>query len=211
MRVDHNGIHAEYREFWLTSFAVEHPTSVLVMTAILIIWGLISYFQVPKEASPDVTVPFIAVNTMYAGVAPEDIETLLTRPIEEELNRIADVKEIRSSSVESFSSISVEFNAGMDMTEALQLVREKVDIAKPELPMAAEEPQIIEFNLSEFPILQVNISGEYSLVRLKRLAEDIQDEIEQIPSVLEVTLAGGLEREVKVEVDLSSTGFPIRT
>jgi multidrug efflux pump subunit AcrB len=207
VRVDHNGIHAEYREFWLTSFAVEHPTSVLVMTAILIIWGLISYFQVPKEASPDVTVPFIAVNTMYAGVAPEDIETLLTRPIEEELNRIADVKEIRSSSVESFSSISVEFNAGMDMTEALQLVREKVDIAKPELPMAAEEPQIIEFNLSEFPILQVNISGEYSLVRLKRLAEDIQDEIEQIPSVLEVTLAGGLEREVKVEVDLARLKF----
>ncbi|UCF10352.1 MAG: efflux RND transporter permease subunit, partial [Candidatus Bipolaricaulota bacterium] len=197
----------QYREFWPTSFAVDHPTSVLVMTFIVIIWGLISYLQVPKEASPDITVPLIAVNTVYSGVAPEDIETLITRPIEEELNRIADVKEIVSSSVEGYSSISVEFEAGMDMTEALQLVREKVDIAKPELPEAAEEPAVVEFNLSEFPILQVNVSGEYSLVRLKELAEDLQDEIEQIPSVLEVTLSGGLEREVQVNVDLARLKF----
>ncbi len=197
----------QYRQFWLTSFAVDHPTSVLVMTTIVIIWGLISYLQVPKEASPDITVPFIAVNTAYSGVAPEDIETLITRPIEEELNRIADVKEILSSSMEGFSRISVEFEAGMDMTEALQLVREKVDIAKPELPEAAEEPAVVEFNLSEFPILQVNVSGEYSLVRLKQLAEDVQDEIEQIPSVLEVTLSGGLEREVQVDVDLARLKF----
>ena len=174
---------------------------------LIVLGGLYSYLTIPKEASPDITVPFVAVNTFYSGVAPEDIETLITRPLEEELNKISDIKTLTSQSVESLSSITAEFEAGMDMTEALQLVREKVDIAKPELPEAAEEPAIVEFNFSEFPIMQVNVSGEYSLVRLKELAEDIQDEIEQIPSVLSVQVSGGLEREVKVDVDLGKLKF----
>ncbi|NIR45714.1 MAG: efflux RND transporter permease subunit [Gemmatimonadetes bacterium] len=205
-RVEREG-HGSYKEFWLTSFAVDHPTSVLVLTFSVILAGLVSYIQVPKEAAPEITVPYIAVNTIYPGVAPEDIETLITREIEDELNKIGDVKEITSTSVEGYSSVVVEFEAGMDMTEALQLVREKVDIAKPELPEAAEEPMIIEFNFAEFPIMQVNISGEYSLVRLKQLAEDIEDRIEQIPAVLEVTLSGGLEREVQVDVDLAKLKY----
>jgi multidrug efflux pump len=195
--------HGHYKEFWLTSFAVDHPTSVLVFMLIVIIAGLISYVRVPKEAAPEITIPYVAVNTIYPGVAPEDIETLITRELEDELNQIGDVKEITSNSVEGYSSIVVEFEAGMDMTEALQLVREKVDIAKPELPPAAEEPMIVEFNFAEWPIMQVNISGEYSLVRLKRLAEDIQDRLEQIPTVLDVGLSGGLEREVQIDVDLA--------
>lgn len=197
----------KYKEFWLTSFAVDHATSVLVGMFLILLAGLWSYLTVPKEAAPDITVPFIAVNTVYPGVAPEDIETLITRPLEEELNRISDLKTLTSRSVEGLSSITAEFEAGMDMTEALQLVREKVDIAKPELPEASEEPQIVEFNFSDFPILQVNIAGDYSLVRLKDLAEDIQDEIEQIPSVLSVSLSGGLEREVKVDVDLAKLKY----
>jgi multidrug efflux pump subunit AcrB len=197
----------KYKEFWLTSFAVDHPTSVLVLVALIFLAGLWSYITVPKEATPDVSVPFVAVNTIYPGVAPEDIETLVTRPIEEELNRIADLKTLTSTSVEGISTITAEFEAGMDMTEALQQVREKVDIAKPELPPAAEEPQIIEFNFSDFPILQVNVAGEYSLVRLKEVAEEIQDEIEQIPAVLSVNLSGGLEREVKVDVDLAKLKY----
>ena len=198
---------AKYKEFWLTSFSVDHPTSVLVLLAIILLAGLWSYVTVPKEATPDVTVPFVAVNTVYPGVAPEDIETLITRPIEEELNRISDLKTLTSSSVEGVSTITAEFEAGMDMTEALQQVREKVDIAKPELPSAAEEPQILEFNFADFPILQVNVAGDYSLVRLKALAEDLQDEIEQIPAVLSVSLSGGLEREVQVDVDLAKLKY----
>ncbi len=199
--------HGQFKEFWLTSFAVNHPTSVLVLTAMVIIAGLISYIQVPKEAAPEITIPLVAINTVYPGVAPEDIETLITRPLEDELNKIADVEVITSTSVEGYSNINVEFVAGMDMTEALQLVREKVDIAKPELPEAAEEPLIIEFNFAEWPIMQVNVSGEYSLVRLKQVAEDLQDRLEQIPTVLEVTLSGGLEREVQVDVDLAKLKY----
>jgi multidrug efflux pump subunit AcrB len=196
-----------YKTFWLTNFAVDHPISVLTLFVLIVLGGLYSYLTVPKEASPDITVPFVAVTTVYSGVAPEDIETLITRPLEEELNQISDIKTLTSQSVESYSSITAEFEAGMDMTEALQLVREKVDIAKPELPEAAEEPAIVEFNFSEFPIMQVNVSGEYNLVRLKELAEDIQDEIEQVSSVLSVQLSGGLEREVKVDVDLGKLKY----
>ena len=202
-RGDGRAGHGHYKEFWLTSFAVDHPTSVLALMFIIIVLGLISYLRVPKEAAPEIQIPIVAVNTIYAGVAPEDIETLITRPLEDELNTIADVDELTSTSVEGYSNIIVEFVAGMDMTEALQLVRERVDIAKPELPNAAEEPMIIEFNFAEFPIMQVNVSGEYSLVRLKQVAEGLQDRLEQIPSVLDVTLSGGLEREVQVDVDMA--------
>ena len=196
-----------FKEFGLTSMAVRHPTVVLVLTAIIIVTGLASYISIPKESSPEIIIPTIVVNTIYPGVSPRDIETLVTRPIEDELNTIADVKDVTSTSIEGYSSILVEFDAGMDMNEALQRVREKVDIAKPDLPAAAEEPGIFEINFSQFPIMQVNIAGPYSLVRLREVAEDLQDRIEQIPSVLEVQLSGGLEREVQVDVDLSKLQF----
>jgi len=199
--------HGVFKELKLTSLAVDHPTSVIVLMVIIIVAGLAAYFAIPRESTPEVTVPNIIVTTIYPGVAPKDIETLITRPIEEELNAIADVKTITSSSIEGYSSINIEFNAGVDMNKARQEVREKVDIAKPELPQAAEDPQIFEINISEFPIMQVNISGDYDLVRLRDVAEELQDRIEQVASVLEVTLAGGLEREVKVDVDLANLKF----
>jgi len=195
------------KEFFLTSFAVDHPTMVMVLTGIMLVLGIAAYIRIPKESSPEIVVPNLIVNTIYPGVAPKDIETLITRPVEEELNTIADVKQITSVSAEGYSSINVEFEAGVNMDEALARVREKVDIAKPELPEAAEEPQIIEINFAQFPIMQVNVSGPYSLVRLREVAEDVQDELEQIPSVLEVQLSGGLEREVKVDVDLAKLKF----
>jgi len=196
-----------FKEFGLTSYAIDHPTSVVVLAAFLAILGIGSYLTIPKESSPEIVVPNIIVNTIYPGVAPGDMETLVTRPLEEELNTIADVKTISSTSVEGYSSINVEFEAGVDMNEALQRVREKVDIAKPKLPAAAEEPGIFEINFSEFPIMQVNIAGPYSLERLRQVAEDLQDKLEQIPSVLEVQLAGGLEREVQVDVDLAKLKY----
>lgn len=196
-----------FKEFKLTSLAIDFPTSVLVLTAIVVLSGVAAYGAIPRESNPEITIPNIVVNTVYPGVAPSDIETLITRPIEDELNSIGDVKTITSTSIEGVSSINVEFNAGVDMAEARQEVREKVDIARPELPDAAEEPQVFEINFSDFPILQVNISGDYDLVRLRDVAEDLQDRLEQIPTVLDVTLAGGLEREVQVDVDLAKLKY----
>jgi len=196
-----------FKEFKLTSLAIDYPTSVLVLTVIIVLSGIVAYGAIPRESNPEVTIPNIVVNTVYPGVAPRDIESLITRPIEDELNSIGDVKTITSTSIEGVSSINVEFNAGVDMAEARQEVREKVDIARPELPDAAEEPQVFEINLSDFPILQVNVSGDYDLVRLREVAEDLQDRLEQIPTVLDVTLAGGLEREVQVDVDLAKLKY----
>ncbi len=199
--------HGEHREFWLTNFAIKHRTSVLFGMIIILLMGASAYVTLPKEAAPEIEVPFLAINTIYPGVAPEDIENLITRHIEEELNTLKDVKEITSTSVEGYSSISVEFNTGVNIDDALQKVRDKVDLAKPDLPEEAEEPQIFEFNFAEFPIMFVNVSGKYDLVRLKEVAEDLKDEFEQIPEVLEVQLSGGLEREVQVDVDLAKLKF----
>ncbi len=198
MRVDLD----RYKEFRLTSFAIRNPTSVLVITVIIVVMGITSYIRIPKEASPEITIPNILVNTVYPGASPGDVESLITRPLERELATIDDIKNLTSNSVEGYSMVNVEFNAGTDMDEALSRVREKVDLARPELPDEVDEPRVIEINMSDFPIMQVNISGEYSQVRLKEIAEELQDRIEGIPEVLEANLSGGLEREVQVNVDL---------
>ncbi|MEX2583371.1 MAG: efflux RND transporter permease subunit [Gemmatimonadota bacterium] len=190
------------REFRPTNFALDSKISVLVLVAIIAIMGIISYRAIPKEANPEITMPMVAVNTSYPGVSPGDMETLVTRVIEEELNNISDLETLTSTTVEGYSSITAEFGTQVDMNEALQKVRERVDLARPELPSDANDPMIMEFNMAEFPIMQVNVSGEYSLVQLKEIATDLQERLEQIPSILQIGLSGGLEREVKVDVDL---------
>ncbi len=192
-----------FKEFGPTSLAIEHRTSILVLLFIIAIMGALAYRATPKESFPEMAIPMIAVNTIYPGVSPGDVETQVTRVLEEDLSTISDIVELTSTSVEGYSSIVAEFNAGMNLDEALQSVREKVDLAKPDLPDDAEDPTIVEFNFSEVPIMQVNLSGEYGLVRLKELAEELQDRFEAIPAVLRADVRGGLEREVKVDVDLA--------
>ena len=135
------------------------------------------------------------------------MESLVTRKLEDELSNISDIKNMTSSSAEGYSNINLEFEPSVDIEDALQKVREKVDLAKPELPEDAEEPTVQEINLSEFPIMNVNLSGEYDEVILKEIAEDLQDKIEAIPSVLGVDLTGGTEREVQVDVDLAKMKY----
>lgn len=190
------------KEFGLSSFSIDNRISVLVLALLIAIMGIQAYLSIPKESSPDITVPNIMVITTYPGVSPEDMESLVTRKLEDELSNISDIKEMSSTSSEGYSNINMEFNSDVNIDDAMQKVREKVDLAKSELPSEAEDPIIQEINFSEFPIMQVNVSGEYGLVQLKEIAEDLQEQLESIPSVLEVNLAGGLEREVKVDVNL---------
>ena len=196
-----------FKEFVLTSLAVENRTSVVVLFFFITFAGLVFYRAIPKESFPETEIPSIAVNTIYPGVSPADIESLVTRKIEEELNTISGLKELTSTSVEGYSSIVAEFETSTNMDEALQKVREKVDLARPEIPSDAEDPAIFEFSMSDAPVMQVNIAGGYGLVRLKELGEDLQERIEAIPAVLRVDLRGGLEREVKVEVNLSKLQY----
>ncbi len=180
--------------------AVSKRTSVVVLAMIIIVFGFMSYNSLPRESAPDITIPYIFITTSYPGVAPEDIEQSITIPIEKKLKGLEAVKQIRSSSTEGISSIIIEFVAGTDIDEVLSKTKDKVDLAKPDLPADLEEdPEVIEINISELPILVLSLSGPVGLVRLKEIAEDLQDDIESIPGVLEAEVTGGLEREIRVE------------
>ena len=195
------------QEFWLTSFSIKNRTSVLVLLFLIAIMGVVSYLTIPKENFPSINVPNIFVVTVYPGVSPEDMESLVTRKLEDELGNISDIKTMTSTSAEGYSNINLEFDPNVDIEDALQKVREKVDLAKPELPEDAEEPTVQEINFAEFPIMNINLSGEYNELILKDIAEDLQDKIEGIPSVLGVDLTGGIEREVQVDVDLAKMKY----
>ena len=196
----------------VTNISIRNRTTVFVLSAAILISGAWSYRVLPREAAPDVQIPIVLVNTSYRGVSPEDIETSITIEIEKKLKGLSDVREITSTSSEGFSSIVVEFDPSFDIDTALQKVRDKVEQAKGELPAEADEPEIVEVNVSEFPILIINIAGEASLVKLKEVADDLQDEIESVQGVLEANVLGGLEREIRIEVDpdrLAAYSIPI--
>ncbi|NOR66664.1 MAG: MMPL family transporter, partial [Woeseiaceae bacterium] len=185
----------------ITDLAIRNRTTVAVLGLIIILMGGYSYMSLPREAFPDIPIPHILVNTLYEGVAPEDIETSITMKIEKELNGIRGIKEIRSSSAEGISMIDVEFTPDVPTEVALQRVRDRVDIAKAELPNIAEEPLIKEINFAEFPIMLVSISGDVSPVQLKEIADNLQDTVEAVPGVLKVDVLGVLEPEIRLEFD----------
>ncbi len=186
----------------ISEFSIRHHITILVLIFIIIVAGVYSYKTLPRESFPDITIPNIIVTTIYEGVAPSDIENLITRPIEKKVVSISEVKEIRSYSSEGSSTIVIEFNSGIDIDTALQKVRDKVDEAKSELPSDLEEdPMVDEINFAEFPIMTAIVHGPISLVQLKEIADDLSDEFETIPGVLEGKVTGGLEREIRVVYD----------
>jgi multidrug efflux pump len=185
----------------LTDVAIKNRTTVAVLGLIILILGVSSYLTLPREAFPDIPIPHILVNTIYEGVSPADMETSVTMKIEKELNGIRGVKQIMSSSAEGLSMIDVEFTPDVPTDVALQRVRDRVDLARGELPQDVKEPMIKEINLAEFPIMQVSISGDVSPVQLKEIADNMQDAIETLPGVLKVDVLGALEPEIRMEFD----------
>ncbi len=186
----------------LSDAAIKNRTTVGVMVVLIIAAGVWSYATLPRESFPDVQIPVIVVTTTYEGVSPTDIESSVTNKIESELTGLKGVKEIRSASAEGVSIITIEFLPEVKVDDALQHVRDKVDLAKAELPTDAEEPTLTEINVAEFPIMMISISGDISPVRLKYIADDLEDAIEEnIPEVLNVDVLGGLEREIRLEMD----------
>jgi len=187
----------------VTDLSIRYRTTTAVLTALITIGGLGAYLTLPKESNPSFEIPYIVVTTLYPGASPSDVENLITQVIEQEIQAINGIDEIRSTSVEGVSSIVVEFTPDVDVDDANQKVRDKVDLAKPDLPEDVEEPLVNEIDFSEFPIMTVNLAADYPLSQLKEVAEDLEDEVEGIPAVLEVDLIGGLEREVQVDIDLA--------
>ena len=187
---------------------VDHATTVVVGVLAILILGFSAYNSLPREAAPDITIPVVVVTTVYPGVSPEDIETLVTVPMERKLKEVKDVDKMSSTSYEGASSIILEFDPDVDIDEALPKVREKVDGASSDLPEDAEDPIVSEISFSDIPILIVTMTGTepdgstMDEEKLKDLAEDLKDEIEaQVEGVLEVKVAGGLTREISVQLN----------
>ena len=182
----------------LTRFSIDHAVAVYVLIACIILGGLLSYRSLPREAAPDIAIPIVMVSTPYFGVSPADIETLVTQPMERQFKNLRDLKEMTSTSAESASLIVLEFDPEVDIDEVLQRIRVEVDKARPDLPPDAEDTEVMEINSSDWPILVANVAGDLDPVRLKALAEDMQEDLEALPGVLRVSLAGGVEREIHV-------------
>lgn len=182
--------------------AVKNRVSVMVLAFIIMIMGIYCYNALPREDEPDITIPYVFVSTPYKGVASADIETAITIPIEKKLKGLERVKNIKSVSAEGVSNISIEFIPGTNIDEVLQKVKDKVDEAKRDLPTDMEDdPAVFEVNLSELPIVVYSLSGSCGTIALKKIADDLEEDIEAITGVLEVDVTGGREREIIIEVD----------
>ena len=182
----------------LIDIAIRSHRVVFMLLAFLIIAGSIAYMRVPKESAPDVQVPIIYVAMRLEGISPEDAERLLIRPMEQELRSIDRVKKMSAEATEGFASVVLEFEAGFDPDSALADVRAGVDKARPKLPKDVEEPTVNEVNFSQFPVINVILSGDTDLRTLVFLSRKLRDKLEGISSVLEAKLAGDREEVLDI-------------
>jgi multidrug efflux pump len=192
-----------FKEFFATSWAIDNKTSIYVLTIFITLLGINAYQTIPKEQFPEIVIPTILVNTVYPGTSPEDIENLVTRPIEKQLKGINGVKKITSNSLQDFSSIAIEFNTDVQVPEAKQRVKDAVDKARMDLPNnLLTDPNVMDIDFSEIPIMYIQISGDYELDQLKKYAEVAQDRIESLGEITRVDIVGALEREIQINVDM---------
>lgn len=185
----------------LINAALAHTRTTLLLLVSLLLAGITAWQMIPKEANPDVTIPMIYVSLTLEGVSPEDGERLLIRPMEQELRGIEGLRKFTAQSSEGHGSITLEFDPGFDPDTALTDVRDRVDIARSELPSEADEPRVMEVNVSEFPVLTIGLSGQLDTRERMTIARRLQEEIEGIADVLEVDIAGEREDLLEIVVD----------
>ena len=196
------------KEFLFSSWAIEHRTVIYVIMTLFFILGISSYFSMPREAFPEINDTKVFVSTVYPGNTAEDIERIVTDPLEEALKGVPNMVEIRSTSSEDFSVIEVEFDENITIDDAKQKVKDLVDGVKggPDWPVfnnAKVEPNIFELDFSELqPILNISLIGDYPIEQLKIYAERLENQIEQLPQIKEVNIRGIQIFEVEVAVDV---------
>jgi multidrug efflux pump subunit AcrB len=191
------------KEFFITSWCINNATSVYVFTFITLLVGMLVYNGLPKELFPDVVVPTISVVTIYPGATPEDIENLITKPIEKQVKGLNGVKKITSNSLSDVSIITVEFATNLKPADCKQKVTDAVDKGKKDLPSDLDnDPQIQEFDINELPIMNINLAGDIPLDQIKGYGEDLKDRIESLKEITRVDIVGGLDREIQINVDL---------
>ena len=194
----------KFKEFGPTSWSIKNRTSIYLLILFVSAIGIYLFVTLPKEQFPDVVIPTIYVQTIQVGNSPRDIENLITRPIEKQIKGItgAKINKITSSSLQDFSAIMVEFETDVRTEVALQKVKDAVDKARTDLPTdLTEEPNVLEVSFSEFPIMYVNLSGNYDMMSLKEFADDAQDKLEELGEITRVDIVGAPEREFQINVD----------
>ena len=193
----------KYKEFKPSSWAINNKVATFVITIILSIAGILAYVSLPKESFPDISLPNIYVSVIYPGTSPKDMENLIVRPIEKECKSIAGVKKIKSNSLQDYCNVIVEFNSDVNIDVAKQKVKDAVDRAKTDLPKDLKnDPEIIDINFADLPVMQVNISGDYDLNKLKKYADDAKEQLESLKEIKKVEIIGALEREIQINVDM---------
>lgn len=193
----------KFKEFKPSSWAIDNKTTIYLLTIFITLAGIMSYRSIPKEQFPDIVIPTIYISTVYPGTSPEDMENLVTKHLEKQMKSIAGVKKISSNSIQDFSNVIVEFNTNVDVPIAKQKVKDAVDKAKKDLPNnLPADPNVVEVEFSEMPILYVNIAGNYALSDLKKYAEDLQEKIEGLKEITRVDIVGALDREIQIELDI---------
>ncbi|MET0466224.1 MAG: efflux RND transporter permease subunit [Chitinophagaceae bacterium] len=196
----------KFKSFGPTTWSVKNRTSVYLLMIIVTLWGVNQFVTLPKEQFPDIVIPTIYIQTVYVGNSPKDMENLVTQPIEKQIKGItgAKISKTTSTSLQDFSAITVEFGTDVKVDVALQKVKDAIDKAKQDLPTdLTQEPTALEVSFSDQPIMYVNVSGDYSPVKLKEYAEDLQDRLEELSQINRVDLVGAPEREFQINVDNS--------
>jgi multidrug efflux pump subunit AcrB len=190
----------ELRKGWLNFFIVNFRVVILMM-ALITLWGVYSFNDLPRESDPEVKIPIAVVSTVYPGVSPADMEELVTKKIEKKIAGIKGIKKITSNSANSISSITVEFDAKEDLDGSIRKLRDQVNSVKSELPADAKDPVVMEISLSDQPVWTISLSGPYDGFTLKKYADDIKDNLEKIPGVREVTVTGGDDKQFEIAYD----------
>lgn len=191
------------KEFKPTSWSINNKTTIFILTVFLGLAGMLYYQNLPKEQFPDIVVPTIYVNTVYAGSSPTDMENLVTKPLEKQMKAITGVKKITSQSIQDYSILIIEFNTGIDVPVAKQRVKDAIDKATNDLPQSLTVPPTAqEINFSDIPIMAVNVAGNYDLAKLKKYADALKDRFEGMKEITRVEMAGALTREILVDVDM---------
>lgn len=191
------------KELSFTSWCINNATSIYVFTFLITVIGLGTYIGLPKELFPDVVVPTISIVTIYPGATPEDIENLISKPIEKQVKGLNGVKKVTSNSLSDVSIMTVEFATDLKPADCKQKVTDAVAKGKKDLPTDLKnDPQIQEFDINELPIMNINLSGDLPLDQIKKYGEDLQDRIESMKEITRVDIVGGLDREIQINVDL---------
>src|SRR3978361_2047503 len=167
------------KEFGPSSWAIENKTAVYVLIFLITVLGLISYNNLPKENFPDISIPKIFITTQFLGQSPQNVENLVTRQLEKQLKSLKGLKKVTSNSMQNISVITAEFNQNVKIKDAKQEVKDAVDKAQQDLPQNDnnfKQPNLIDINVSDLPILYINLSGDYDLKKLKEYADILKDE-----------------------------------